>query len=974
MNPAVILIVEDNPITRKMVRLTLESAGHVPLEAGTGQEAQELLASQPVDLVLMDLQLPDMDGNELLRRMRALPRGADIPILACSGFEASIKQARGLRQGFTDILFKPVEPSRLLQATQAYLPLRPLVEGKPGRARAVLVVDDDPVQLKLLKVTLTQLGFQVVTATNGTEALQRIRQQPPDAVVSDVLMPDLDGYHLCQVLRSDPTLAEVPVILVSHYFTEEEDQHLARDVGASALVVRGPDSQATIKAILAGLDRPPGVANPQANRQDRQYQQRLIRQLECQATINTDFANRVAILEAELAILAGFVEALKDGPGIEKALPDLVQRCLDTAGVSQGAAYLVAPDGSVYLSARVGYLLTDNDPLGDLFGHTELLRQAIEQRAPVQIPSPVLAEEATRDLLNRARASALVLIPICSGDECLGVLLLAATRQDFSTSWLNFARAIGGQIGQALALARAMSQLYDSEARWRGVVETAVDAIILIDERGNIEFFNPAAHQLFGYSAAEVRGQSIKLLMPDPYHSELNRYLQRYRTTGDHRIIGVSHEVLARSKDGRMFPVELSISEVGLRDRRVFTGILRDVSERKQAEEARARLEQQLLQSQKMEAIGRLAGGVAHDFNNLLTVIAGYADLLRSGLHPSDPMAAFVGEIIKAGERAADLTKQLLAFSRKQIISPVILNLNDVLAGLEKMLHRLIGEDIDLAYVLDPELGQIKADPGQVEQVLLNLVVNARDAMPRGGKLTIETANVDLDAVALQGAEGMKSGAGVRLVVSDTGCGIDRATLPQIFEPFFTTKEAGRGTGLGLATVYGIVKQSDGHIIVYSEPGVGTTFNIYLPRLAAPATPPKSQLQEETVLHGTETVMVVEDGDALRALMTQVLERHGYTVLSARHGGEALLLCERHTGRIDLLVTDVVMPQLSGLELAQRLAPLRPNLKVLYVSGYTDEAVVRHGVLSANMHFLQKPFTPTNLARKVRDVLQRKND
>ncbi|HET8579659.1 MAG TPA: response regulator [Nitrospiraceae bacterium] len=391
--------------------------------------------------------------------------------------------------------------------------------------------------------------------------------------------------------------------------------------------------------------------------------------------------------------------------------------------------------------------------------------------------------------------------------------------------------------------------------------------------------------------------------------------------------------------------------------------------ERKRAEEALRQSEEQLRQSQKMEAIGRLAGGIAHDFNNLLMIILGYNELLLSELDKDQKMRGQVEETQKAAERAVSLVRQLLAFSRKQVLDPQMLDLNDVVGNLEKMLRRLIGEDIELITRMDPSLGRVKADPGQLEQVIMNLAVNARDAMPQGGKLTIETASVEPAEAAARQLALTQPGPYVKLVVRDTGCGMDAATQAHIFEPFFTTKEEGKGTGLGLSTVYGIVKQSGGGIHVQSAPGQGTAFTIYLPRIDEVTTSGEARRIPDRPPHGTETVLLVEDEQGVRTLVRDGLRRYGYTVLEARTGVEAFLISNQHPGSIHLLVTDVVMPGMSGREVAHQLMALFPNMKVLYISGYLDDAGLRSDADRARTSFLQKPFTPEALARKVRDML-----
>jgi PAS domain S-box-containing protein len=377
----------------------------------------------------------------------------------------------------------------------------------------------------------------------------------------------------------------------------------------------------------------------------------------------------------------------------------------------------------------------------------------------------------------------------------------------------------------------------------------------------------------------------------------------------------------------------------------------------------------QLQQSQKMEAVGRLAGGVAHDFNNLLTAITGYSDLSLRRLDPDAPLRRNIEEIKRAATRAADLTHQLLAFSRKQVLQPRVVDLNVVISNMEKMLRRVIGEDIELLFELTPSVGRIKADPGQLEQVLMNLAVNARDAMLGGGKLTIQTANIYVDDEYARQHVAVVPGRYVVLAVSDNGCGMDAATRAQIFEPFFTTKEQGKGTGLGLSTVYGIVKQSRGNIWVYSEVEQGTTFKIYLPRVEEEAEPIRAHESAKTLVGGTETILLVEDDDMVRAISRTILRQAGYTVLEAADGEGALRICREHEGMIHLVLTDVVMPRMSGRATADQLRQLQPNLCVLFMSGYTEEAIVHHGVLHEGVNFMEKPFTPDTLTRKVREVL-----
>ena len=458
----------------------------------------------------------------------------------------------------------------------------------------------------------------------------------------------------------------------------------------------------------------------------------------------------------------------------------------------------------------------------------------------------------------------------------------------------------------------------------------------------------------------------------EPAHREAARRLGYTRWLGvplkvGERVLGV----LSVNRGGNR-PFTGEDLEIATAFASQATAALENARLYREAQEAYASLAQtqaQLGQSQKMEAVGRLAGGIAHDFNNLLTVVIGRSELALARLRGDDPLRRDLGLIQSTSQRAAGLVRQLLAFSRKQVLRPEVLDLGAVVAGLQGMLRRLIGEDIDLLAVVAPGLGRVTADPGQLEQVIVNLVVNARDAMPGGGRITIETANVDLDEAVAAEREGLRPGAYVRLAVRDTGHGMDAETQARIFEPFFTTKEVGKGTGLGLATVYGIVKQSEGAIRVESQAGRGTTFTIHLPRVPEEAAPAPAAAAPATLLRGTETILLVEDDPELRALGIEVLQASGYTVLEAREGNEALLVMERHPGPLHLLVTDVVMPRMGGRALAERLASLRPELRVLFMSGYSEAAIAQHGVLDPGTAFMPKPFTPEGLTRKVREVL-----
>jgi two-component system, cell cycle sensor histidine kinase and response regulator CckA len=1494
-----ILVVEDNPITRKMVRVALSTEGLTVLEAPDAATARSLLRERMPALILLDLVLPDASGFDVLREIRALPGGADVPVFAFTGFMPRDEEARAAAAGFTEFLVKPVEPSRLVATIRAYLELPHTGDDRPGQGKRVLVVDDDPVQRKLTRVHLELLGFAVETADDGLAGLAAARRSPHDAILTDVLMPRMDGFKLCQALRQDPLLGEIPIVLQSSQYIDEADRALALRLGADEYVARTPDLDAASRALLAVLGRP-NTPHSAATFEEpySEYLDRVVAQLDRQAARNTDLSQHIAMQAAALVVLGSTADALAQRQDIEDLLRNTLYRCIDAAGLSVGVFYLLEKTGGFRAHTVVGYRQSEGSPVDTCFGHPELLAQILAAGVPRAIDESAVTA-ADRDFIAGLGRKTALFVPVLYREERLGLLLLASnSRAVDAPEWVGFAQAVAGQIGQAIALSRVFGRLRESEQRYRVLFETnPLPSWVFDHETLRILAVNNEAVQRYGYSKEEFQGMTIADLRPpedvpaliahiqttpeafhragtwrhrkkdgtiiaveisghpltwqgraaelvvvnditdrlqaeqvlqerelrfrqltenmhevffvqdirfqetiyiSPAYEEIwgrscqslrdspqsfvdpvpledrpvvfaNIALTQAGTPGDvefrvvrpdgttrwvlartvpvrnehgevYRIAGVASDIterkqgeealaqrarlaemnaevgaaltrgetlrdtlqrsaealvrhldaafarvwvlndqtqvleleasaglythldgphsrvpvgrfkigmiaaerrphltntvigdalvhdqewakregmvsfvgyplivedrlvgvmamfgrkpfsefvqralgsiadgiavgierkhaetarraghdllhsviegatdpifvkdaerrfvlinsaearaLGRTKDaiiGRTAdefypadtaaalrdvdelvmrggaPLSQEVTITGADGERTFLltkvpqrdaagnaigiiGVGKDITDRKRSEEVirhltqaveqspagvvitdtaaviqyvnrrftelsgyRAEeaigknprimasgktppdvyrelwrkvgagevwhgvlvnkhkdghlwwnaatispirdvtgkvthylatqhdtteqrlLEDQLRQAQKMEAVGRLAGGVAHDFNNMLTVITSYGTLLLEDLGPTDPRREDLNEILKAATGAAGLTRQLLAFSRQQVLEPRVLDLNEVVAASGKMLKRLIGEDVELATVLQPDLGTIRADPGQIEQVIMNLAVNARDAMPDGGRLTIETSNIELGSDYGRQHPPVTPGEYVLMSVSDTGTGMDEATQARLFEPFYTTKAQGRGTGLGLATVYGIVKQSAGFIWVYSEVGHGTTFKIYLPRVFEAVSPPP--VAESTEVRGDETIVVAEDADGVRTVMENVLKRNGYAVLQAHDGTGALELVQAHPEPIHLLITDVIMPGMSGRQLADRLRHLRPELRVLFVSGYTDDAIIRHGMLEPGIAFLQKPFTPQSLTRKVREVL-----
>jgi PAS domain S-box-containing protein len=505
--------------------------------------------------------------------------------------------------------------------------------------------------------------------------------------------------------------------------------------------------------------------------------------------------------------------------------------------------------------------------------------------------------------------------------------------------------------------------LRESAARLGAVVDTAVDGVILIDAHGLIMKFNPACEKLFNYRAGEVTGQNVRMLMPAPYRSEHDGYIRNFLTTGERKIIGIGREVVGQRKDGSTFPMELSVGEAKQDGESIFVGIIHDLTDRK-------RTEAQLIQAQKMEAVGQLSGGIAHDFNNLLTVIVGNAEFLGEQLTAREDLKRLAEDICNAGERGAELTQRLLAFGRKQTLRPVETECNNLLDSMHKLLRRTLREDIEIVTDFDPELRLAFADPAQLESAVLNLALNAQDAMASGGRLYISTANASLDNEDHIVHPDVRAGEYVLIAVTDNGEGMPKLVLDRVFEPFFTTKDVGKGSGLGLSMVYGFAKQSNGHVSIYSEPGLGTTVRMYLPALT---TKPKQVVAPRVEAHispsGAETVFIVEDDPFVRSYAVMSIQSLGYRVTAAVDGNEALqrLGTDMH---VDLLFTDIVMPGgLNGWELAEQARKARPNLRVLLTSGYALETLAAQGHLRDGWLLLAKPYRKAELARRLREAL-----
>ncbi|HEY1816133.1 MAG TPA: response regulator [Kofleriaceae bacterium] len=957
-----ILLVEDNPITCRLVRFTLEAEHYDVIEAPDGETARKQFREHKPALVLLDLLLPDVDGFALLDELRAQPNGHDVPILAFSGMMSSYDQSRLSEAGFDDVVSKPIEPSRLVQIVRGYVPLGeapPVATG--ATARTLVLADDDPVQRKLVALRLRRAGFEVVPCIDGQDALERARELKPYAVVSDVLMPRLDGFGLCMAARNDPQLADTPIILISNSYLEAEDKALAERVGADELLVRTPD----LHELLAVLDAPP---KPKRRRPasisiepelGHERIRRMMSQLERQGALHATLAQRCSLLSAELSVLSGISEAVATQDDLEGALHQILASCFDAGGISLGMLYIATRDGmrGVHFGPVEGW--TDAD-IASFFGHRELLEAAIRDQALVCVPSPAAPAAEYAALLEATTARSLMIAPLGHRGQSLGALVTMSRSLDVQTAdSIAFAQAVAGQISLALALARSFQAKDESERSARGnatvlrsILDSMAEGVIVSDDRGDVTHWNHAATSILRLSPDQLRRDALDAGFPlarARAGEAVDRAEVRLQREGEDRWLSVNARPLADDPSGV----------------RGGVAVFRDVTDERAAHA-------RMLVTERMASLGTLAAGVGHEINNPLMAVLGNLDMAISdlrrvrGRHPDledlDELTDELSDAREAAERVRNIVRDLKLFSRSDEESRGEVRVEHALESSIRMVWNEVRHRATLVRDYKP-VPPVYANESRLGQVFLNLIVNAAQAIPEGRASQHQ----------IRVATSVTADDRVRIDIADTGSGMAPDVVAQLFTPFFTTKPIGVGTGLGLSICHQLVTAVGGDITVDTKVGAGTTFSVFLPaaapaaRVAAPTTP--------AVAPSTRRgrILIVDDEQMVAATLKRALgKRHDVAIADA---AEAARLVDG--GReFDVILCDLMMPNITGMDLhaeIDRMSPAQAARMIFVTGGAFTEQGRTFLERTKNVH-LEKPVDVDELRALVDAAVARSGE
>ncbi|MEO5770144.1 MAG: response regulator, partial [Polyangia bacterium] len=922
-----ILVVDDSLTTRKLVCVALAKRGYRVLEAADGRSALDLVAREQPVLVLQDVVLPDVDGFALVAELRRCSRN-QVAVLALCGFRSRSDEARIAAVGFDDIVVKPIDPAGLIPVVEAYLPATEVRGERFGAGKRLVLADDDPAQLKLTAFRLEKLGFVVQTARDGREAIALITAAPPDVIVSDILMPIVDGFGVALAVRQDPRLASVPLLLVTSSYIDEADRDFARRAGASDLVLRTPEQRELIQALRDLLAQPPPGATLRAAalpELEKERTERVIRQLERHVAMNAGLARRCSSLSAELAVLAGISDAVLKDQNTENALEEALATCFDAGGIAMGGLYLLQPDGE-FRARPLGTSVTwKPDDLPSFFGDKALLRQIIAGGTTVILPSTRYADESVQAMLRRSGGSAAMVVPLAHAGHAIGALLMiAAGEQLDQEDWLLFAQGVGGQIAQALALARAFEQretaerrAVESRAEWQALAEQAPDIIVRLDREGIVHFINRVSPPR---TTGDQVGKPWLEAIPAEYRLDLSRALQQVLTTGEPS----SHEIMLPAVDGK---TDWFSSRIGpVRADGLITGaivISRHITQQKQ-EEA------QLIVADRMASVGTLAAGVAHEINNpLAAVIANLELAYRDAVDLAQKsgnreLVEYLQDAREAAERVRLIVRDLKVFSRadEHRTGPT-----DVRAVLDSTL-RMAWNEIRHRARLVKEFGPVPPVDGnesRLGQVFLNLIINATHAIPEGQSQRNE----------IRVSTRMAAGDMVAIEITDTGVGMTEEVQRRLFTPFFTTKPPGLGTGLGLSICQRLIAAMNGSINVVSKVGQGSTFTVLLP--LAQATVLEASPREASAPHLAPRrrgrLLVIDDEEVVAMAIRRSLTRE-HDVVYTSTAQEALALL-RANEEFDVILCDLMMPEMTGMELYAELMASSPEQarRIIFVTG-----------------------------------------
>jgi len=955
------MVVEDNAATRRMVRNALIRNGHDVIEAADAETARALMTSEQPRVVLQDLMLPDADGFELVGELRRLARGTDVSILAFSGFVSELDEARISTVGFDDIIAKPIAPSRLVPLIEAHLPSSAPTAAQFGAGRRLVIADDDPMQLKLAMFRLARLGFNVEGVPDGLAALDAVRRRAPDVVISDVMMPELDGFGLAMAVRQDPVLRAVPVLLMTSSYVDPADRELARRAGANDLVPRTPELAElfdSLRSTLSSKQDSPQLDADVLDDLEKEHGRRVFRQLERQVMLNAGLAKRCSVLASELSVLAGISDSVLNQRHADAALDESLAACFDAGGIAQGALYLLDPDGT--LRVRHIGVGVDQAELATLFGHESLLREVIAGARTLHLPSGSLGPELERELLDRAQAQAVLIVPLLGATASLGCLLMIARGRELEQEdWRAFGHGVATQVTQVLTLARAYEDREVAERRATehaalldALFASAPDYVAHLDLDGTIRLMN---RPLFEHPSTGVVGTNIFSYPAGDHAIALRKALAQIEHTGEPQ----GFEASVFRPDGtqvwystRLGPVKESGKVTGA------VLVSRDVSDKKQTE-------MHLMLSDRMASVGTLAAGVAHEINNPLASVIANLDMALQDLMTLAETAKLPPDLSDelkdargAADRVREIVRDLKIFSRgdEDRHGPV-----DVEHVLESTLRMAWNELRHRARVVKRygKIPNVDAHESRLGQVFLNLIINAAHAIPPG--------NFDTNEVRISTA--LDPNGRVVVSIGDTGTGIPVDVRPRLFTPFFSTKPIGVGTGLGLAISHRIISQFGGSITYETEVGKGTTFHITLQVAGIPVTPQSTQkiwTKAPSVRRGN--VLVIDDEESLAQALRRFLSAE-HNVTAVYRARDALDLIELGT-RYDVILCDLMMPQITGMELYAEIVRLDPSQasRVVFLTGGAFTPTARDFLTSTSNRRIEKPFDLKEVRKLVNEL------